>query len=84
MFSLCCLFSRILTGVGEASFAGLAPTCIDDIAPVKSRTKWLSFFFSGMPIGGALGYVAGGWFHGGENWHIAFITEAAMVTSARK
>jgi hypothetical protein len=51
----------------------------DDVAPVNSRTMWLSIFFSGMPIGGAMGYVAGGWFSK-WNWHIGFLTEAAAVT----
>ena len=30
--------SRLLIGAGEASFAGLAPTFIDDIAPPKQRS----------------------------------------------
>lgn len=49
------LGARILTGVGEASFAGLAPACIDDVSPKKWRTLWLSFFYAGLPIGGAIG-----------------------------
>ena len=73
------LGARILTGVGEASFAGLAPTCIDDVAPLAHRTIWLSFFFSGVPIGSALGYISGGWFAGGLGWHYGFLTEALCM-----
>jgi MFS family permease len=75
------LGARILTGVGEASFAGLAPTCIDDVAPLRHRTIWLSFFFAGVPIGSALGYIAGGWFSaaGGPGWHLGFLLEAAAM-----
>lgn len=73
------LGARILTGVGEASFAGLAPTCIDDVAPLAHRTIWLSFFFSGVPIGSALGYISGGWFAGGLGWHYGFLTEAMCM-----
>jgi len=72
------LGARILTGVGEASFAGLAPTCIDDVAPPIHRTIWLSIFFSGIPLGGACGYIAGGWF-AKVGWQIGFVTEATAM-----
>ena len=32
------VLARAVSGIGEASFAGLAPTYIDDIAPIKHRT----------------------------------------------
>ena len=82
------LGARILTGVGEASFAGLAPACIDDVSPKRWRTLWLSFFYAGLPIGGAIGYIMGGELvHGGVvfsivpvDWHTGFLLEtAAMV-----
>lgn len=82
------LGGRILTGVGEASFAGLAPACIDDVSPKKWRTLWLSFFFAGLPIGGAIGYVLGGELvHGIPvmagavtlDWHTGFLVEAALM-----
>lgn len=72
------LTARILTGVGEASFAGLAPTCIDDVAPMKHRTIWLSFFFAGIPLGSAAGYVSGGYF-AKAGWHVGFLLEAAVM-----
>ena len=82
------LGGRILTGVGEASFAGLAPACIDDVSPKKWRTLWLSFFYAGLPIGGAIGYVCGGELvHGIPvmagavvlDWHTGFLVEAALM-----
>ena len=72
------LAARILTGVGEASFAGLAPTCIDDVAPLAHRTIWLSCFFAGIPLGSAGGYVAGGYF-AKIGFHFGFFLEAIMM-----
>ena len=81
------LGARILTGVGEASFAGLAPACIDDVSPKKWRTLWLSFFYAGLPIGGAIGYVVGGELVNGRvafpglglDWHSGFLLEAGLM-----
>lgn len=50
----------IIPGVGEASFAGLSPTVIDDKAPASSRNIWLGVFFSAIPVGAALGYIGSG------------------------
>lgn len=82
------LGARILTGVGEASFAGLAPACIDDVSPKNRRTLWLSVFFAGLPIGGAIGYIVGGQLVNiktnfpllqGIDWHTGFLLEAALM-----
>ena len=45
------LIARVLIGIGEASFAGLAPSYIDDVAPPERRTLWLSIFFSAIAVG---------------------------------
>ena len=34
--------ARIVVGVGEASYATLSPTIIDDIATAKNRNRWLA------------------------------------------
>lgn len=68
-----------MTGVGEASFAGLAPTCLDDLAPSARRSSWLGVFFAGIPVGGALGYVAGGVF-ADWSWRAGFLTEGVVVS----
>src|SRR5580692_3168661 len=52
--------ARALVGVGEASYATIAPTLIDDLAPPERKGSWLAIFYSAMPIGAALGYVTGG------------------------
>jgi MFS family permease len=54
------LAARAVVGVGEASYVTIAPTIIDDIAPAKARARWLSIFFTAIPVGSALGYLIGG------------------------
>jgi MFS family permease len=52
--------ARAFVGVGEASYATIAPTLIDDVAPAGKRSGWLAIFYAAMPIGSALGYIVGG------------------------
>jgi MFS transporter, Spinster family, sphingosine-1-phosphate transporter len=54
------IIARVFVGVGEASYATIAPTIIDDIAPHDKKGKWLAIFFAASPIGSALGYFTGG------------------------
>ena len=46
------LLLRGLVGIGEASYAALAPPIIADLIPAAQRTFYLSFFFIGTPVGG--------------------------------
>jgi MFS family permease len=63
--------ARIIVGVGEASYATLAPTIIDDLAPPARKNKWLSVFYVAIPVGAALGVEAR---HG---WRVAFYVVGA-------
>lgn len=54
------LAARVVVGVGEASFAVLAPTIIDDLTPPDRKGTALSIFYLAVPVGYALGYVLGG------------------------
>jgi MFS family permease len=58
--------------VGEASYATIAPTLIDDLAPPSKKGKWLSIFYVAMPVGAALGYKVGGWVGKVHGWRDAF------------
>mmetsp|Transcript_11756 Transcript_11756/g.16314 ORF Transcript_11756/g.16314 Transcript_11756/m.16314 type:complete len:479 (-) Transcript_11756:39-1475(-) len=70
--------SRLLIGAGEASFAGLAPTFIDDIAPPKKRSIWFGVFYSALPVGAALGYGVAG-FLSSVGWRYNFFLEAILM-----
>lgn len=66
------LVARAAVGVGEASYATLAPTIIDDLAPPDKKAKMLAIFFLAIPIGSALGYLVGGQVQNHWDWRTAF------------
>jgi MFS family permease len=66
------VLARIAVGVGEASYATLAPTIIDDISPPDKKGKMLAIFFLAVPVGSALGYLLGGYIQGVWGWRAAF------------
>lgn len=49
-----------LVGVGEATFTIFAPVVIADFYPERDRNRILSAFYVAIPVGAALGYLAGG------------------------
>lgn len=71
---------RALSGIGEASFIGLAPTYIDDIAPQNRNSIWLAVFFSMIPVGAAAGYGLAGVFSEFTTWRLTFVLEAIVMT----
>jgi MFS family permease len=67
------LAARAVVGVGEASYATIAPTLIDDVAPPGKKGRWMAIFYSAIPIGSALGYMLGGTVeHATGSWRAAF------------
>lgn len=64
--------ARVAVGVGEASYATLAPTIIDDITPPDRKGKMLAIFFLATPVGSALGFLTGGFVQQHWGWHNAF------------
>lgn len=53
-------FRHALVGIGEATFSIFAPAVISDFFPEKDRNRVFSFFYIAIPVGAALGFVAGG------------------------
>ncbi len=68
---------RVLVGLGEASYATIAPTMIDDISPPEKKGRWLAIFFAAAPVGSALGYVLGGTISHTYGWRTAFFVAGA-------
>src|SRR5262245_43152286 len=64
--------ARAVVGVGEASYATLAPTIIDDLSPPDKKGKMLAIFFLAVPVGSALGYVTGSQVQKLWDWRGAF------------
>jgi MFS family permease len=55
------LYARhALVGVGEATFSIFAPAVLADFYPERDRNRILTIFYLAIPVGAALGYLAGG------------------------
>lgn len=67
------LLLRACVGVGEASYAALAPPWIDDYSTPETRNRRLSIFYVAIPVGAALGYLLGGFLEARIGWRSAFI-----------
>ena len=66
------LVARAFVGIGEASYATLAPTIIDDISPPERKGRNLAYFYGATPFGAALGYLVGGFVEARWGWRSAF------------
>jgi MFS family permease len=64
--------ARVVVGIGEASYATLAPTIIDDLAAPEKKNRWLAVFYVAIPVGSALGYLIGGMLEHAFGWRSAF------------
>jgi MFS family permease len=66
------IIARAFVGIGEASYATLAPTIIDDITPPNKKGRNLAIFFLAVPVGSACGYLLGGVLQEAWGWREAF------------
>lgn len=66
------LFARVGVGVGEAG--GVAPSyaLIGDYFPSERRASALAIYSLGIPVGSAMGVLAGGYIAATVNWRLAF------------
>jgi MFS family permease len=69
--------ARAAIGVGEASYATIAPTFIDDLARPAQKGRWMAIFNAAIPVGSALGFVIGGAVERAYGWHAAFFAAGA-------
>jgi MFS family permease len=63
-------------GIGEASFGVFAPALLADFYSEKQRNAALTIFNVAIPVGAALGYLAGGNIAEHHGWRMAFIASA--------
>lgn len=61
-----------LVGVGEATFVIYAPAVLADFYPERDRNRILSIFYLAIPVGAALGYLAGGELGSAFGWRTPF------------
>lgn len=69
--------ARLGVGIGEAG--GVAPSyaLISDFYPSEKRARALSIYSLGIPIGSALGVMAGGYIAATVDWRLAFMVVGA-------
>ena len=63
---------RFGVGVGEAGCSPSAQSLIADYYPPEKRSTALSIYSFGIPLGGMIGAVSGGWIAEHMSWRIAF------------
>jgi len=63
---------QAFVGIGEATFVVYAPAVLSDFYPERDRNRILSIFYVAIPVGAALGYVAGGAIGSAWGWRAPF------------
>ncbi len=66
------LIARVGVGIGEAGCSPPIHSLISDYFPPERRGTALSTYALGIPIGGAIGTLAGGWIGEYFGWRMAF------------
>jgi MFS family permease len=64
---------QALVGIGEATFGIFAPAVLSDFYPERERNRILSIFYVAIPVGAALGYLAGGQIGPRWGWRAPFL-----------
>ncbi len=67
------LLARIGVGVGEAGGSPPAHSILADYYPPERRGTALGIYAAGIPIGAAIGTLAGGWIGEALGWRTAFL-----------
>lgn len=70
------LIRHAAVGVGEAMFSIFAPALLADFYPERDRNRVLTIFYATIPVGGALGYIAGGVLGQHFGWRMPFFIAA--------
>ena len=71
------LARHAIVGIGEASYATIAPALIADLFPEHKRGRMLSIFYLAIPVGTACGYMLGGYMGKLYGWRAPFYVAAA-------
>ncbi len=64
---------QAVVGIGEATFGIFAPAVLSDFYPERERNRVLSIFYVAIPVGAALGYLAGGQMGSHWGWRAPFL-----------
>jgi MFS family permease len=64
---------RAMVGVGEAAYGPASASLTADYFPGKNRSIAMGILSAGIPVGGVLGILLGGWLEGIYGWRVAFM-----------
>jgi MFS family permease len=64
---------QAVVGIGEATFGIFAPAVLADFYTERERNRVLSIFYVAIPVGAALGYLAGGQIGSQWGWRAPFL-----------
>lgn len=64
--------TRIFVGIGEGGYGPAAPTILADLFGTQMRGRVMAIFCAAIPVGSALGFVAGGIINHQLGWRWAF------------
>ena len=64
---------RAAVGVGEAAYGPAASSMVADYFPGRNRAMAMGIFAAGIPVGGVLGLLLGGWLESIYGWRVAFM-----------
>jgi MFS family permease len=67
------LAARAAVGIGEAAYGTITPALLADHYPRATRGRAFALFFAAIPVGSALGFVAGGLLDRSFGWRAAFL-----------
>jgi MFS transporter, Spinster family, sphingosine-1-phosphate transporter len=67
------LLRHAIVGIGEASYAAIAPALIADLFPLERRGRVLAIFNCGLPFGSAGGLILGAYFGHHFGWRFPFM-----------
>jgi MFS family permease len=64
--------SRAAVGIGESCYVAISPSFVAEHFPAEKRGSVLAYFSMAIPVGSALGYIAGGALGQRFGWRPAF------------
>lgn len=71
------LLRHTIVGIGEASYATIAPALVADSFPIERRGRVLSIFYLALPVGSALGIALSGPIGEKLGWRVPFMLAGA-------
>lgn len=69
--------ARATVGIGESCYGAVSPSFVAEHYPAERRARVLALFSMAIPVGSALGYVAGGALGEAMGWRAAFFVLGA-------